>query len=55
MKDPKVCPLTGQLFTVDSWEKKLEAKEKAPYFLDLVTHQKYERPFVKLMKKHIIT
>ena len=20
MKDPKVCPLTGQLFTVDSWE-----------------------------------
>ena len=31
MKDPKVCPLTGQLFTVDSWE--AGSKRESPLFL----------------------
>ena len=32
MKDPKVCPLTGQLFTVDSWEAG-RSKRESPLFL----------------------
>ena len=53
MKDPKVCPLTGQLFTVDSWE--AGSKRESPLFLRPCDTPKIRKTICQTDEKHVIT